>query len=609
MSHPAYHQLIPKDLAGNLRWRLVVSRRIASDASFAKAIRRMCREDILFWINGFVWTFDPRRKPRTKIPMITYDYQDRAILDIARAIDEGHDLLIEKSRDMGASWINILVFVWFWMFRTLQSFLMISRVEGYVDDPGNPKSLFWKVDFTIKHMPMRLRPRVNRTKLHIENLDTGSVIDGEATTGRAARGDRRTAILLDEFAAVDQGHKVLSATRDATNCRLFNSTHEGTGTAYYDVSRTGIRKIRMHWAAHPLKAKGLYTRRAHLGYMAIDEEYWRVRPGWRDEMRELDDKIRGRGVPLEDGKLRSPWYAEQCERAAHAVEIAQELDIDVMGSAYQFFASATIEDYITRHCRKPMHIGNIEFDPETLEFIKWREDSRGPLRLWLHLDGAGRPTASGIQIGCDVSAGTGASNSALSGVSRVSLEKVLEYANPHIRPEAFGRYVVAVANWLGGPKVIWEQNGPGRQFGDALIEAGYRHVYYRTDEEKVNKLMSDKPGWAPTKDNKLALLGEYRRALELETLINPSELSLRDALEYVYLPTGTIEHSKSQNSYDPTGARSNHGDRVIADALAWKIARDRPKERPCVTPKVPTGCFFWRRNQAAHTKRRQTAWT
>ncbi len=34
-----------------------------------------------------------------------------------------------------------------------------------------------------------------------------------------------------------------------------------------------------------------------------------------------------------------------------------------------------------------------------------------------------------------------------------------------------------------------------------------------------------------------------------------------------------VEHAKSKNSVDPSGARANHGDTVIAKALAWKLIK------------------------------------
>lgn len=609
-----HHEMIPKDLAGNLSWRIAVTKRMAKDPAFAASIQQMCSEDILFWINGFVWTYDPRLKTRKKVPMITYEFQNSMILELVEAIESGSDLLIEKSRDMGVSWVCLLVLLWFCIYRELCSFVVGSRTQDYVDKTGNPKCLFWKFDFVVKHLAPRLRPRIDRTRNNMTFLDTGSILDGEATNDDFASGDRRTAIFLDEFAKVPNGQGTWTSTRDVTDCRLVNSTHKGTGTTYYEVSKTEIRKIRAHWSQHPKKARGLYTVMAGV-YVPLDLDYWRDRPNWKAEMSRYDETIRARGVPLPDGKRRSPWYALQCKRAAHAVEIAQELDIDVLGSSYQFFTPDKIEEYIKLNCFPPFRVGEVEFDFETLEPIGWRDDPNGAMKLWMLLDDRGFPLVSLVDLGCDISAGTGASNSAISGISRVNFEKVLEYANPNIRPEAFGRLAVAVANWLGGAKMIWEQNGPGRQFGDAVIDGGYRNVFYRTDEEKVSKLMSDKPGWVPTPGNKLAVLGEYRRALELGVLTNHSELSLRDSLEYVYLPTGVVEHSKSQSSSDPTGARSNHGDRTIADALAWKLAKGKTpasKRKPPPPVAFPKLSPEWRRKQALRGKgdrRRLSMWT
>ena len=132
--------------------------------------------------------------------------------------------MIEKSRDMGASWMCLMAFEWVWHFHSISSFLLVSRKEDLVDKTNDPRSLMWKIDYMHKNQPRWLLPSIGRSNFHIINHDTGSTIDGESTTGDVARGDRRTAILLDEFASVDQGARVLAATGDATDCRVMNST-------------------------------------------------------------------------------------------------------------------------------------------------------------------------------------------------------------------------------------------------------------------------------------------------------------------------------------------------------------------------------------------------
>ena len=579
---PFNHQ-IPKDLRGNLEWRAAVHERVMREPEYIDVIREACAVDPLFYLNGFTYTFDPRLEPFTRIPFILYPYQEQAILDLIRAISN-NDILLEKSRDMGASWLCVSAFEWCWHWREGLSFLMVSRVEDYVDQAGNPKALFWKFDYLLDYQPAWLRPigydrARHRRKMHAENPATGSVVDGESTTGRVARGDRRTAILLDEFAAVEQGHGVLKATRDATKCRIFNSTPDGTNNAFYDMRETNIRKLRLHWTEHPVKAAGLYT---------TDDD---------GNLKVLDPDGYPEGYePILDGKLRSPWYDEECERCVSSQEVAQELDIDYLGSGYQYFRSETIQERIRQYARPPVVIGDLEYDADTAEPIRFVENPNGHIQLWCLLGRENKPSAiHKISMGGDISAGTGASNSCLAAYDIVTNEKVLEYVNPYIRPEELAKVAVAIARWLGNAFLIWESNGPGRQFGSRVVELGYGHIFYRQREEAISKNVSDIPGWASTKETKLVLMGAYRAALEKGDCVNRSKEALDETLEYIFTPDSSIEHSRATRKVDPSGAKSNHGDRVMADALAWRGIAERARRRPVAeAPEIPVGSLAWR---------------
>jgi len=285
--------IVPKGIEANLAYRREILRIARGDLGYRSLLWSLCRSDILFYVNTFVWTFNPKLKGEKVIPFVTYPFQDVVFRELVEAVAD-HDLVIEKSRDMGASWMCLTVFEWFWHFYDYQTFLMVSRKEDLVDKSGDPKALFYKVDFIHKHLPSWLVPEINRTNLHLNNEDNGSTIDGESTTGDVGRGDRRTAVLCDEFAMVQDGYKVNRALRDVTDCRIFNSTPAGAAGAFYDhVNNPHMKKIRLHWSEHPVKADGLY--------------------------RDLS------------GKVRSPYYDLQCLRANNPVEIAMELDIDSVG--------------------------------------------------------------------------------------------------------------------------------------------------------------------------------------------------------------------------------------------------------------------------------------
>lgn len=547
------------------------------------------------------YTYDPRREPFGKLPFILYPFQEEGILTLIRSINS-HDLLIEKSRDMGASWMCLSALYWAWRFRNGLSFLLISRNEDYVDKAGNPKTLFWKFDYLQKNLPIWLQPKgfkksLHRHLLHSENPDNDSVIDGESTTGDVAVGDRRTAVLLDEFAKFLQGTEALSATRDVTKSRIFNSTPKGTGNAFFDMRQTCIKKLRLHWSVHPLKAVGLYTTNDDGTLKILDPE------GYPEDYK-----------PILDGKLRSPWYDGECKRCVSAQEIAQELDIDYLGSGSQYFDPVRVQETIRKYARPPTAVGDLEFDAATAEPIGFRENASGRLELWCMLDKDGNPPKDHkYVIGNDISAGTGASNSCASIWDVTAKEKVGQYTNPYIRSEEFARQVVALARWFKfspsvnlkrapipggtGAFLIWESNGPGMPFGAVIMELGYGNIYLRQRDEALSKKVTDIPGWASTKPAKSALMSSYRAAIDSGECVNRSKEALEETLEYVFGPGETIIHSRSENKNDPSSARANHGDRAMADALAWKGMETR-KQRPVVeSRKIPIGCLAWRNKQ------------
>jgi hypothetical protein len=573
---------------------------VRKDPEYAQVIIDACSRDPLFFINGFGYTDDPRAEPFTKLPFILYPFQEEAILDLIRSFNN-NDILIEKSRDMGASWICLSALYWAWRFRKGLKLLMVSRTEDYVDKAGNPKALFWKFDYLQNNSPIWLQPKgfkksQHRRLLHAENPENGSVIDGESTTGDVARGDRRTVVLLDEFAAVEQGHRVLASTRDATRCRIFNSTPKGTNTAFFSMRETNIKKLSLHWSVHPLKSVGLYT------------------TGKDGELKILDEAGYPEGYdPTLDGKLRSPWYDNECTRCASSQEVAQELDIDSLGSGYQFFNEESILETIRKYARPPMEVGDLDYDRKTAEPTTFRADSNGRLQLWCMLDKDGNPPRDQkYVVSCDISAGTGASNSCAAIWNSTTNEKAGEYVNSHIRPEAFAKQAVALARWFrydplpdtpftelktearGGAFLIWESNGPGRQFGSRVMELGYGNIYMRQRDEALSGKISDIPGWASTKDGKKELLGNYRAAIESGECVNRSKEALNETLEYVFGTDDSVNHARSTDKADPSGAKSNHGDRCMADALGWKGQKARLQKPKTETKEIPVGSLAWR---------------
>src|SRR4030066_215877 len=97
---------IPREITPNLNLRSEIISRCIGDPEYQEKIIELCRRDPIVWINLFAWTNDPKKPERMRIPFILYeDFQDKFIWDLVHAIDEGRDLVIEKTREIGATWL------------------------------------------------------------------------------------------------------------------------------------------------------------------------------------------------------------------------------------------------------------------------------------------------------------------------------------------------------------------------------------------------------------------------------------------------------------------------------------------------------------------------
>jgi hypothetical protein len=577
----------------------------------AKELWVACRNDPFFWINTFVWTYNPKMLPKlTTRPMVTYGFQDNALWELFNAVLNQVDIQIEKSREMTATWDLLLTFVWFAQFHPGLSFRVVSRNADLVDSTEDPDALFCKIDFILQNQPPWIinETQYNRTNMHLYFRETSSTIDGNSTTGDVSRGGRCTAMGLDEFAAVPDGHAMLRATRDVTNCRIYNSTPQGAGNAFYDLRSTKIRHLRLHWSEHPDKRRGLY--RSEDGQLVmIDDEFRGVVRNSKG-----DGFIFPDNYPFRlDGKLRSPWYDKECDRAAHPMEIAQELDIDYLGSDYQFFDARIIDRIQKEDVRDPIVCGELEFDLETCEPIRFVQFPDGRLKLWINLSPEGNfPENIKVIQGADISAGTGASNSALTFVNAETGEKIAEFVDPNTLAEEFATYAVAMAKWAGGAYMIWDASGPhGRIFGSRVIDLNYTNIYWKTSINKFTKKPSDIPGFYLNPGDKADAFGRYRRALKEGTFIQRSYEANKECLFYIQVSGGQgIEHTAASNSQDPTGARANHGDRAVADVMAnYALYVLRKKDPVREAPKEPEFCFKARREQyESKLREKEGAW-
>lgn len=600
---------VPKRDIPNRIYREKLLRETEDDAVLQQDLLAACSQSYLYWLNTFCWTYhqediDPEthKKLPAEIadwPFITWPIQDQVAIIMEECFRNGDDLLIKKSRDMGASWLCLSFIHWLWLFRSDTQLREMSRKEWLVD--GDSDSLFWKHDYINSWLPHWMLPpgilikgRDNRTKLHIVNRKNDSTIAGEATTAVSLSGGRAAILFLDEFAKVDNGKQIRTATRDVTPCRLINSTPFGAGTEYTRWKNSGkIRVVELMFYNHPEKGKGRYIRQDSLGR-------YHIRSPWFD----IEDKIR------------------------EPQAVAQEILAEDIESGETVFTISNVDKHIELFARPPITRLNIILKqniPESkvlrvlqqrdIKSVDCRKARDGKLHIWTNLV-LGRPDQSkSYIIGIDTSKGQGASESVMSIKCKETGEKIARWSDANTPPYEFARVVVAVALWVGGcnprrlPFLKWEKNGPGWDLGRILVKK-YHYPYYYTDTKigttgpGISKKGEKKYGWQASNQAKGELLGLYNKLLAHGGYINHDKKGLEQAKLYIHYPGGGC--GPADLVFESSTARALHGDIVIADALTLEDERVPKAKHKGV--KAPKGSFTHRKNEFMKKKLKPKGW-
>lgn len=635
-----WYAKVPKGELENLQWRVDVLRQGAESRRTRDWLRAACADDTHFFFNGFLWTFDPRLRGHRNLPLVTFPIQDAAIERIENSIEYGRDIQIEKSRDLGASVICTGVFFKRWCFGRDESYMMFGRDEDEVDKPGYPGCLFWKIDWNIRHVPGWLLPEgfeysKHRRKFVLESPETNTTINGEAMVPDGGVGDRKRAILIDEFSRIQYADDLDLGTADATDCRIFNFTAFGENNAADRMRRSGVvRKVVMHWTMDPRKNKKLYrwngdTQRLEY-YEYVHGEGEPVMDGGRelilvrrgphkygpeDDWRDEGDKVI-RFEPVKDGWVRSPKYDAEEYRRRSPKWMAINWRIDYVSSENKFFEGRLLQELMVETVRDPLWVGDLVIDEETGELLELIEKPDGPLKLWLELgpDNAIPTSERGYGAGSDVARGAGATNSCFSLGNVDNGHKVLEYVTPFLTVEKYAKRCVALCRAFqsdsGVPaKLAWEKLGPGEDFRRTVKDLGYTNVYYEHGKKHRRGLAAAKetlPGWSPTAKTRADLFGEYQVSLRERRCINRSRLALLECNDFLDTPRGcyykTVKTGKNAVSGEDSGATCAHGDRVTADALMNRAMIDagRPqleRAEKAVSPDAVFGNLWYRVNE------------
>lgn len=560
----------PTDLDENARYRARVFNSALTDSVAASKLLALSAQDIIWTFNTFFFTKDPRRSPSDQ-PFCLYPYEIEFVNDLDARLKSGKDLLVEKSRDMGVTWTFLGWLLWHWRFDATFNALLGSRLEDLIDEKGNLDTHFERLRWLTRRLPEWWLPHKFDEQKHIAtdlfserrhipymrmlNPANDNTIVGEAVTEDFSRQGRYNVVMLDEFAACESAEGAWTAAADSAPMRVAISTPKGLGNKFAQLRRSGTIDVQtLHWSKHPLKAKGLYC-----------EQHGNPAPAT---------------CLFPRCTLRSPWYDAESSRR-DATEIAQELDIDYLGSGNPYFDMTALE---RQQPEEPWARGYlVEVDLG----IEFRADPNGIWHIW-ELPPPKPPMSTmpvyRCIVGADVAEGVGGdwSVAAVRDGQNRGLKAALR---SQIDTDEFAHELMKVGRFYHNAVVIVERQGPGFAVNADLIRV-YGNVWHEMAVEKEGMPITKRYGWLTNARNKDLMLTQMREEIRTQAC------SLRDKRLIEECKTLIVDEDAGGYLKRVHAASGYHDDFVMAYAIAGMginlLHTTKPVRRPRPTPQPQT---------------------
>jgi hypothetical protein len=214
------------------------------------------------FICDWMITYDPRQSP-SELPFTLFPRQREYIEWLYNLWKKREDGLVEKSRDMGLTWLCCAFAVCVWLFEEGQTVAFGSRKEALVDIIGDPDSILEKIRIILRTLPSEFLPpgfdeKRSATFLKIINPVNGTLIKGEAGDN-IGRGGRSSIYFKDESGFYERPDKIEAALSMNSDVKIDVSTPNGTGNPFYRKRHGGqIPVFTFHWRDDPRKNQEWY---------------------------------------------------------------------------------------------------------------------------------------------------------------------------------------------------------------------------------------------------------------------------------------------------------------------------------------------------------------
>jgi len=187
------------------------------------------------------------------------DYQEEFI-DLVMA---NKKVCVLKARQMGFSWVNAALALWFALYHEESDILIMSKSED-----AAIKQLK-RIKFMLKHLPKEHQLRVQNDSATVLTLDNGTNIYSLTAGQDSGRGDTAIFALWDEAAISRFSEDIRASLEPAAEKGHFvvQSTPKGIGGTFHEIwGDEYFTKMICDWRRHPDR-----------------DEAWAIRNGWMSE--------------------------------------------------------------------------------------------------------------------------------------------------------------------------------------------------------------------------------------------------------------------------------------------------------------------------------------
>lgn len=295
MTAPAWNP----DYRAEFERRIKLISTIGSDGLLIRAALDHYANHPIDFIEDLCITVDPRA-PIKSMPFLLFPRQRQFITYLHRCITDKEGGLVEKCRDMGATWLCCAYAVWIWLFMKDSSVGFGSTKESKVDIIGDVDSIFEKVRTIIRYLPWWCKPegfddRKHMSYMKIVNPENKALIKGEAGDN-IGRGGRSLVYFKDEAAHYERPEKIEAALSMNTDVQIDISSVNGSANVFYrrrmagEIWEEGISPVRgktrvfiFDWRDDPRKTQDWYDLKRnryesegmmHIFAQEIDRDYF-----------------------------------------------------------------------------------------------------------------------------------------------------------------------------------------------------------------------------------------------------------------------------------------------------------------------------------------------